>query len=103
MGRYPRRGRSCGLRRSRGTQARDQAGRSDFGDEIGEKKTSAQITRYYEPETLPSRQVAAVVNFPQEQTGKFMSEVFILGFPDGDSGVVLVDIERPVANGTRLF
>jgi tRNA-binding protein len=75
----------------------------DFGAEIGEKKSSAQITRHYDPETLPGRQVAAVVNFPPRQIGKFMSEVLVLGFPDADGEVVLVDIDRPVADGARLF
>ena len=56
----------------------------DFGPEIGEKKSSAQITRYYDSETLPGRQVAAVVNFPPRQIGICMSEVLVLGFPDDD-------------------
>ena len=75
----------------------------DFGPEIGEKKSSAQITRYYDPETLPGRQVAAVVNFPPRQIGKFMAEVLVLGFPDDDGEVVLVNIDQDIANGARLF
>lgn len=75
----------------------------DFGAEIGVKKSSAQVTKYYTPETLLGRQVAAVVNFPPRQIGKFMSEVLTLGFPDGEGEVVLVAVERPVPNGGRLY
>jgi tRNA-binding protein len=75
----------------------------DFGSELGEKKTSAQITRFYTPEELPGRQVAAVVNFPPKQIGKFMSEILVLGFPDPEGEVVLVSPTRPVPNGGRLF
>jgi tRNA-binding protein len=75
----------------------------DFGPDIGELKSSARITRHYTPETLVGRQVAAVVNFPPRQIGKFMSEVLVLGFPDDDGEVVLTAIDRPVANGARLF
>jgi tRNA-binding protein len=77
--------------------------RIDFGPDIGEKKSSAQVTKYYTPETLVGRQVAAVVNFPPRQIGKFMSEVLTLGFPDDEGEVVLVAVERPVPNGGRLF
>ena len=75
----------------------------DFGPDIGRKKSSAQITKYYTPDTLIGRQVAAVVNFPPRQIGKFMSEVLTLGFPDGDGAVVLVVPDKPVPNGGKLF
>ena len=74
-----------------------------FGPEIGERKTSAQLTRHYTPEGLIGRQVAAVVNFPPKQIGKFISELLVLGFPDADGEVVLLGVDHPVPNGGRLF
>ena len=75
----------------------------DFGPAIGQKKSSAQITRHYKAETLVGRQVAAVVNFPPRQIGPFMSEVLTLGFPDESGEVVLIGPSLPAPNGGRLF
>ncbi len=75
----------------------------DFGPEIGVKKSSAQLTVHYTPESLVGRQVAAVVNFPPRQIGKFMSEVLTLGFPDQAGEVVLFKPDQAVPNGARLF
>jgi tRNA-binding protein len=77
--------------------------RIDFGPVVGVKKSAAQITKHYALEQLVGRQVAAVVNFPPRQIGKFMSEVLTLGFPDADGEVVLVGIDHAVPNGGRLF
>jgi tRNA-binding protein len=77
--------------------------RIDFGPGIGVKKSSAQIRKYYDPAVLVGRQIAAVVNFPPRQIGKFMSEVLTLGFPDAEGEVVLIGPERHVPNGGRLF
>jgi len=74
----------------------------DFGGEIGEKKTSAQITAHYTPDDLVGRQVLAVVNFPPRQIGKFMSEVLVLGMPDENGEVVLVGPDDTVPIGGRL-
>ena len=75
----------------------------DFGPEIGRKKSSAQITVHYAPETLVGRRVMAVVNFPPRQIGPFMSEVLTLGFPDAAGEVVLIGPSLAVPNGGRLF
>jgi tRNA-binding protein len=75
----------------------------DFGPDIGIKKSSAQITAHYRLEDLPGRQVAAVVNFPPRQIGRFMSEVLTLGFPDEQGEVVLVQPSKGTPNGGRLF
>jgi tRNA-binding protein len=75
----------------------------DFGPEIGERQTSAQLTRRYTPAALVGRQVAAVVNFPPKRIGAFTSEVLVLGFPDADGAVVLIAPDAPVPDGGRLF
>jgi len=77
--------------------------RVDFGPAIGIKRTSAQITKHYRLAELIGRQVAAVVNFPPKQIGKFMSEVLVLGFPDEAGGVVLIGPTLDVPNGGKLF
>jgi tRNA-binding protein len=75
----------------------------DFGAEIGEKRSSAQITRHYTPEQLIGRQVLAVVNFPPRQIGKVLSEVLILGLPDTEGEVVLIGPGQEVPLGGKLF
>lgn len=74
----------------------------DFGEEVGVKKSSAQITVHYAKEDLIGRQVAAVVNFPPRQIADFMSEILVLGFADSNSDIVLIGPERPVPNGERM-
>ena len=75
----------------------------DFGPEIGERKTSAQITRHYAVAALVGRQVVAVVNFPAKQIGPFRSEVLVLGVPDEDGEVVLLGPTRKVPDGGRMY
>ncbi len=74
----------------------------DFGDEIGLRKTSAQITAHYTPEALVGRQVMAVVNFPPRQIGPFMSEVLVLGLPDESGEIVLIGPDQAVERGGRM-
>ena len=74
----------------------------DFGPGIGERKSSAQITRHYDPETLVGKQVMAVVNFPPRQIGRFMSEVLVLGLPDDNGDIVLIGPDLAVPTGGRM-
>jgi len=74
----------------------------DFGGDIGERKTSAQITAHYDPSTLVGKQVMAVVNFPPRQIGKFMSEVLVLGLPDEAGEIVLIGPDGQVPVGGRM-
>jgi len=75
----------------------------DFGPAIGTKRSSAQVTRHYKMDELVGRRVAAVVNFPKKQIGKFMSEVLVLGFPDDANEVVMIRPDLDVPNGGRLY
>ncbi|WP_170758408.1 tRNA-binding protein [Ruegeria lacuscaerulensis] len=74
----------------------------DFGDEIGERKTSAQVTAHYDTGSLVGKQVMAVVNFPPRQIGKFMSEVLVLGLPDDNGEIVLIGPDGEVPIGGRM-
>lgn len=74
----------------------------DFGTDLGEKKSSAQITEHYAPEDLVGRQVLAVVNFPPRQIGPMLSEVLVLGVSDADGAIVLIGPDKAVPNGSRL-
>lgn len=74
----------------------------DFGGGIGERRSSAQVTRHYTPGTLVGRQVVAVVNFPPRRIGPFLSEVLVLGLPDADGEVVLFAPDRAVPDGGRV-
>jgi len=74
----------------------------DFGDGLGERKSSAQITKHYDPDQLIGKQVMAVVNFPPRQIGKFMSEILVLGLPDENGDIVLVGPDKDVPVGGRM-
>lgn len=75
----------------------------DFGGEIGKRKTSAQLTAYYQPDSLIGKQVVAVVNFPPKRIAGFKSEVLVLGVPDEDGEVVLLAPDHEVPIGGRMF
>ena len=74
----------------------------DFGEEIGIKKSSAQITDHYNPQSLVGMQVAAVVNFPKKQIGPFMSDCLVTGFTQSDGSIILAVPQKEVLNGSRL-
>ncbi|WP_396151987.1 tRNA-binding protein [Flavobacterium sp.] len=74
----------------------------DFGNEIGIRKTSAQITKHYSKEGLVGKQIVAVVNFPKKQIGKFMSECLVLGSVGEDNDIVLLSTDQKVDNGLRI-
>ncbi len=77
--------------------------RIDFGEDLGVKKSSAQITDFYSPESLIGKQVVAVVNFPPKQIANFMSECLVLGAVNPENQVVLLQPERQVINGLRIL
>ena len=74
----------------------------DFGKEIGIKKSSAQITHHYSPQSLIGMQITAVINFPKKQIGPFMSECLVTGFTQTDGSIILAVPQKGAANGTRL-
>ena len=75
----------------------------DFGDKIGIKKSSAQLTKNYTIEQMLHRQIAAVINFPKKQIGDLISEVLVLGFPDNNNEPILISPDKKVANGGQLY
>ena len=75
----------------------------DFGNEIGIKKSSAQLTKNYKVKQLLNKQVAAVINFPKKQIGDLISEVLVLGFPDDNNEPILISTEKKLVNGGRLY
>ena len=75
----------------------------DFGDQIGVKKSSAQLTKNYKPEQIINKQIAAVINFPKKQIGDLISEVLVLGFPDNNNEPILISPDKKLANGGLLY
>ena len=75
----------------------------DFGDEIGVKKSSAQLTKNYDTEQLLYKQIAAVINFPKKQIGDLTSEVLVLGFPDNNDEPILISPDKKLVNGGKLY
>lgn len=75
----------------------------DFGDEIGIKKSSAQLTKNYKIEQLLHKQIAAVINFHKKQIGELISEVLVLGFPDDNNEPILISPDKKLVNGGRLY
>ena len=75
----------------------------DFGKEIGIKKSSAQLTKNYNPEQLIQKQIAAVINFPNKQIGDLISEVLVLGFPDENGEPILISPDKRILNGGKLY
>ena len=75
----------------------------DFGDEIGVKKSSAQLTKNYNIEQLLGKQIAAVLNFPKKQIGNLISEVLVLGFPDDNNEPILISPDKKLVNGGQLY
>ena len=75
----------------------------DFGDEIGVKKSSAQLTRNYKVDQLLHKQIAAVINFPKKQIGDLISDVLVLGFPDNNNEPILISLDKKLPNGGRLY
>ena len=75
----------------------------DFGDKIGIKKSSAQLTKNYTIEQLINKQIAAVTNFPKKQIGDLISEVLVLGFPDDNNEPILISPDKKLVNGGQLY
>ena len=75
----------------------------DFGDEIGIKKSSAQLTKNYRTEQLLHKQIVAVINFPKKQIGDLLSEVLVLGFPDNKNEPILISPDKKLVNGVKIY